>query len=258
MQTAIGYLSVVPLRAEPNHRSEQVSQILFGDTVMVLEWGQEWSHVRCTWDGYEGWCRTSQLQVLEAAETLPHTRYLVAGKMQYMMHEQWSFPVSIGSSLPGYNNQELVWGSKLFRYFEPLHDLEQVQVNDTVIPMLAYSFMDVPYLWGGRSVFGIDCSGMSQLVFKMMGISILRDAWQQAEQGQKVAHVAETRCGDLAFFHNAKGRVNHVGIMLSNNTIIHATDTAGRVVVDKLDAQGIISARTGEHTHNLTTIQRYF
>jgi gamma-D-glutamyl-L-lysine dipeptidyl-peptidase len=118
----------------------------------------------------------------------------------------------------------------------------------------ALKFLDTPYLWGGKTACGIDCSGFSQQVFKQFGIKLPRDSYQQAEAGEVVGFLVEARCGDLAFFDNEEGRITHVGIMLSNDQIIHSS---GKVRIDKIDSQGIINSETGARTHKLRIIKRY-
>jgi hypothetical protein len=131
---------------------------------------------------------------------------------------------------------------------------EQKEFNKKNLDTIIWIFLDTPYLWGGKSMFGIDCSGFVQQVFKMFGIPLLRDAYLQAEQGSLINTMEETRLGDLAFFHNEKGRITHVGIILENNQIVHAS---GKVRIDKFDAKGIINYETGERTHELHSMRRY-
>ncbi|MFI5159591.1 MAG: C40 family peptidase, partial [Sphingobacteriales bacterium] len=102
--------------------------------------------------------------------------------------------------------------------------------------------------------FGIDCSGFVQAVFKLHGTKLKRDASQQAEQGSLIESLEEARLGDLAFFKNADGRVVHVGIMLNNKQIIHAS---GKVKIDSIDEDGIYSEELKRHTHTLHSIKRH-
>ena len=99
---------------------------------------------------------------------------------------------------------------------------------------------------------GVDCSGFVQTVFKMLGVPLLRDAWQQQEQGTAV-EFPEMSEGDLAFFHNEKGRIVHVGIVLEGGKIMHAS---GKVRIDALTNEGIIHAQSGKQTHSLHSIKR--
>lgn len=114
-------------------------------------------------------------------------------------------------------------------------------------------YLNTPYLWGGKSVFGIDCSGFAQQVFKLFGIQLLRDAYQQAEQGTSVKSLAESQMGDLAFFNNEAGKITHVGILLSPNQIVHA---AGKVRIDRSNEAGIVNVDTNKQTHVLHSIRR--
>jgi len=108
-------------------------------------------------------------------------------------------------------------------------------------------------LWGGRSPFGIDCSGFTQMVYKLCGMPLKRDAWMQAEQGQDIHLLDETQPGDLAFFDNEEGRIIHVGILTTKNRIIHAS---GKVRLDSIDHQGIFNSETKRYTHNLRLLKR--
>jgi cell wall-associated NlpC family hydrolase len=118
---------------------------------------------------------------------------------------------------------------------------------------VAKFYLNAPYLWGGKSVFGIDCSGLSQMVFRQFGIKLRRDAYQQAEQGELVGFLQEAKAGDLAFFDNNEGRINHVGIMMDNERIIHAS---GKVRIDAIDNQGIFNRELNRYTHKLRIIKR--
>jgi cell wall-associated NlpC family hydrolase len=118
--------------------------------------------------------------------------------------------------------------------------------------------MNAPYQWGGRSIAGVYCSGLTQMAFKLCNRKLPRDASQQALEGETVDFLQHGQCGDLAFFDNPDGKINHVGILLDNQSIIHATDAAGRVVIDKIDPGGIISTMFRKRTHNLRMVRRYF
>ena len=132
--------------------------------------------------------------------------------------------------------------------------IETITSDANNILSLAKQYIDVPYIWGGKSKNGIDCSGFSQQVFKQFGIKLPRDAYQQAEVGEVVGFLLEAKTGDLAFFDNEEGKITHVGIMLGTDEIIHAS---GKVRIDKIDNQGIINAETGARTHKLRIVKRY-
>jgi cell wall-associated NlpC family hydrolase len=117
----------------------------------------------------------------------------------------------------------------------------------------AYQYLNSPYLWGGKTPFGIDCSGFTQMVYKLNGYKLLRDASQQSTQGEVLSFIEESEPGDLAFFDNEEGKIIHVGIMLENNYIIHAS---GKVRIDRLDHLGIYNAEINRHTHRLRVIKK--
>jgi len=255
---AICSVSVMPVRAEASHRSEQVSQVLFGERVEVLAKEKDWLHIRCEWDEYEGWVKEGQVVYVLYKEYRKPLAHYSAAPTDVIQVEHGQFPLSPGSSLFLLKKRRMTWGKREFDFKGKKLPVKLAAA--TALHVNAYSklFIGVPYQWGGRSIMGLDCSGLTQVVFKMMNIRIPRDASQQAETGETVDFLQEARCGDLAFFDNAEGRINHVGILLNDHTIIHATDTSGRVVIDPIDNGGIISRQLRMRTHNLRLIKRLF
>lgn len=252
---AICNLSVVPVRKEPSDKSEMVTQLLLGETVEIISKDGNWRKIRATFDDYNGWVDKKQLLPIGDSEyalieTQPvHistdlVQIAVKGKNEML-------PLMIGSVLRHFSG-------KAFRIGDAEFEFEgNVQLTDKPRPenvlLFSYMFLNAPYLWGGRTPFGIDCSGFTQLVFKLSGYKLKRDAYQQAEQGELVHLLEEAKPGDLAFFDNAEKKIIHVGIILSGHKVIHAS---GKVRIDRLDHQGIFNSETGQYSHNLRLIKR--
>ncbi|MGB8190795.1 MAG: SH3 domain-containing C40 family peptidase [Chitinophagaceae bacterium] len=246
---------VSPVREHASHRSEMISQVLFGEVVEVLEEGTDkWVRVRCLYDGYEGWTRLQMFTEVREA----------IAKCEAHITADWSNDITIngqtmripfGCDLRGLMNGNAEWGKYSWSFKENHLDPKYTKPNEKNIRKLTNVFLNTAYLWGGRSVFGIDCSGFVQVVYKSFGISLLRDASQQATQGEAIGFLQEAVCGDLAFFDNEEGKITHVGILLNDHEIIHASH---KVRIDKIDNQGIINAETGERSHKLRIVKRYF
>lgn len=246
---------VSPIRAECGHRSEMTSQLLFGEGLELLEKGpDQWVRVRCIYDNYEGWTTLSHIS--EIPETVAKKAcHLAADWSNEILFNGHTMYIPFGSALTSLKNGQAEWGRYSWSFKGNHIDPASTRRNEKTIIRLTNQYLNTPYLWGGRSVFGIDCSGFSQMVYKCLNISIMRDAYQQATQGEGIGFLQEVRCGDLAFFDNADGRIIHVGILLNDHEIIHSS---GKVRIDVIDAEGIINTDTGERTHRLRLIKRYF
>ncbi len=253
---AICRLAVAPLRASASDRAEIVSQLLFGDHVIVINQDGQWYKVRNVYDGYEGWVDFKQLAPLSESqfEQLTGSRYLAPAELaNVVMDDAGSkYFLSPGSHLPLYKDGACYLGNTKYRVM--FHPREMMPNPEQLIDTALF-FQNVPYLWGGKTLFGIDCSGFTQTVFRLHGIALLRDAWQQSEQGAAVDFLPEVKTGDVAFFDNAEGRIIHVGIMLSDSEIIHAS---GKVRIDRMDQEGIYNDELGRYTHKLRIIRRFF
>jgi cell wall-associated NlpC family hydrolase len=157
--------------------------------------------------------------------------------------------------LSAFKNGKAFWRRNSVQFKGKVWDPEEVKINPKQIKQIAFKFLNTSYLWGGKSVFGIDCSGYAQAVYKLLNVYLPRDAWQQAEAGTAVNFLQEAQCGDLAFFDNENGKIIHVGILLNDHEIIHSS---GKVRIDKIDTQGILNLETKQRTHQLRIIKRYF
>lgn len=254
MRYGICNLSIVPLRLEPTDLSEMVSQILFGEHFKVLENRNKWSRIRLAFDNYEGWVDNKQFEFIEEAtyqQLSSELTHLAGELIDFATDDSQNFlSVSIGSNLPFYKEQNLMIGAKKFHYEGEVfkNRLPKKQLIE-----VAFKFLNTPYLWGGKSPFGIDCSGFTQLVYKICGYQLMRDAKEQATQGQVLSFIEESEPGDLAFFDNSEGVITHVGIIMKDNYIIHAH---GKVRIDRIDHSGIFNVDSQTHTHKLRVIKK--
>jgi hypothetical protein len=257
MSHGICQLSLVPLRSEAAHKSEMVSQLLFGEHYEVLNKITDWLHVRTAGDHYEGFIPINQHTELDFKDFnfLQKTgAFLSYDLVQLMVHEGRIQTILLGSVLPFYENEHCRINEKRFKFEGNAQFPEKIRTPQLLIEN-AYMYLNAPYLWGGRSPFGIDCSGFTQMVFKLSGFNLLRDAAMQAEMGHTVNLVDESTMGDLAFFDNEEGKIIHVGILIARDKIIHAS---GKVRIDAFDQVGIYNTETKRYSHKLRTIKRIF
>jgi hypothetical protein len=253
MIRAICCVPVSPLRADPSHRSEMVSQLIFGECCEILEPGKEWSRVLVRYDGYEGWCTSIHLTEIDEKEFDTGVAPLTPEWVSSLEYNGHPMMVPMGSHLTTMKNGRAQWRKNQVHYKGKTWDPASAALDPKAIRQLTFKFLNIPYLWGGKSVFGFDCSGFVQTVYKFLGVATLRDAYQQATQGEGVGFLEETKTGDLAFFDNEEGKITHVGILLNPNEIIHAS---GKVRVDKIDNMGIVRSEDHQRTHHLRTIRR--
>jgi len=254
MQYGICNLSIIPVRIEPNNITEMVSQLLFGEHFKVLESRKNWSKIRIAFDNYEGWINNKQYEEIseETYKTLDSSAItLAADLIDFATDNNSNFAtVCLGSNLPFYNTKNILINNTKFYYEGAI--LDSQSPKNSVID-IAYKFLNTPYLWGGKTPFGIDSSGFTQMVYKLCGYKLLRDASQQATQGEVLSFIEESEPGDLAFFDDSEGIITHVGIIMKDNYIIHAH---GKVRVDMLDHSGIFNLEQQKHTHKLRVIKK--
>ena len=238
MTKGICNVSIAPMRAESSDKSEIVSQLLYGESADILEVKDNWTKIKTHYDNYEAWMDTKQISPVSDEFVVSRKRNLVKEPFQSTMTESGKVLLSMGSEVN----------------FETTAPTRGRDLSESIVNC-AKEFLNVPYLWGGKSFFGIDCSGFTQIIYKIHGIKIPRDAYQQAEIGDALTFIEEAKPGDLAFFENKEGRIHHVGIILADQKIIHAH---GKVRIDSLDSSGIFNKDQNKHTHKLRFIRSYF
>ena len=274
-------VTVAPLKALPSHASEQVSQLLIGECATIVplrllhryldnaqrhnnievlkaKYEDGWVFITTAYDGYTGWIRRSQLEKIKYTGTPQPAPAIITSPTASYTINGINHPVPLGSELTTYQWQKEREDNIVFSYFSSGENVPQrdVEVKRHLLVRYARLFTAAPYQWGGRSVFGIDCSGLTQIVYKMLHYTMPRDASQQALCGAPISSIAEAKAGDLAFFTNKQGKITHVGVLNGEGQIIHATEVAGRVVIEPIDDKGIFSLMLKKYSHSLCGIRR--
>ena len=221
----------------------------------MIEKKGDWVKIQLRFDGYQGWVQQSHVVPIDEDIFNKNDKGLTQEWINEVDYNGHIMYVPMGSSVSAFKNGMAFWRKNSVHFKGKTWEPEEITINAKLIKQIAFKFLNTSYLWGGKSVFGIDCSGYTQMVYKFLNYSLPRDAWQQAEQGAAVNFLQEAHCGDLAFFDNEEGRITHVGILLNENEIIHS---AGKVRIDKIDTEGILNLETKQRTHKLRIIKRYF
>ena len=251
MDEIICLIPLIPIRREPNHRSEMISQMLFGEKARIIRNDKEWIEIKTRFDSYQGWIELKAAAPFNS-KLIKKEWTLTSKPVSIIKKASTSFLISSGSEIP------LPDKSNRFELNSEIYEIEDdykrpVQTRNKTLIEIAYEFINAPYLWGGRSIFGIDCSGLTQILYKNIGISLPRDAKDQAEKGKTVETINNSMPGDLLFFHNDNGLIVHVGMLLPKNKIIHSSV---HVRVDKVDDRGIFNLKENTYTHSLKMIKR--
>jgi cell wall-associated NlpC family hydrolase len=244
-----------------------ITQVLFGELYRINEKENDWVKIQLLLDDYQGWINILQMSVINEQEflRLSDAETSISSDLVQLLtceNTQSMIPLVIGSSLPAYDDFRISINKSVYLFdgqvsastlngethgHELILNIRQQIIEDAKL------LLNAPYLWGGRSPFGIDCSGFVQIIFKLQGLKLLRDASQQATQGEIISLLAEAMPGDLAFFDDADGNITHVGMLIDAQRIIHCS---GHVRIDALDHEGIYNLNLQKYTHKLRLIKR--
>lgn len=248
MQYGISHLSIIPIRITPSDSSEMITQLLYGEHYKILEQRKQWSKVRLAFDNCEGWVVNDQITFIEKESYLAledvdkrcHSTQLVS---QVEAAKNYFIPILLGSTTSSVDILE--------HKFEDEQSKQKIGRENLVSTALHY--LNAPALSGGRTPFGIDSSGLSQMVYKINGHALKRLPEEQALQGISLSFIEESESGDLAFFDDSEGNINHVGIIMKDNYIIHVN---GKVKIDRIDHTGIFDTDSNRYTHKLRVIKK--
>lgn len=249
-------LSVVPVRNSASHKSELLTQLLFGELFEVLEKkGRQWLKVRCQADNCVGWIAADQAKALTPSEFERYQQHFAYSLelVQAVMCDDYFLPVTLGARLPDFDGLRFQLGEARFTFSGQAVFPEHLTPGADFVLKVARRYLRAPFLWGGRSPYGIDSSGLAQVVYQMAGIALPREPQQQVQMGTTVDFVEQSQPGDLAFFENRAGRIAHVGIILPEGRLIHA---AGQVRIDRVDHYGIYDVDRACYTHRLRLVRR--
>ncbi len=266
MKKGICLNAMIALRSNPAHHSEMTDQLLFGEIFEVVEARDDWRYIRRTPDGYEGWLESTDYIELPLEETnsirpsevhvaghpmvqikTPHQTMWIPGGALLHHYD----PGTGAFAIAGRNYSLMDHPATIGNKTSP--DGSKADAVHKFAERAALGYLNAPYLWGGKTVMGIDCSGFTQVVLRMCGYELPRDSHQQVHHGQVLDFISGARAGDLAFFDNEEGEVIHTGIMLGTNRIIHAS---GHVRIDYIDQQGIYNKELRRYTHKLRVIKK--
>ena len=260
MVRGISLHSVVPVRTEAREGSEQSTQMLFAETCTVLEEKPRWNRVKLDLDGQEGWVDAKMIAPMSEKEHEAHissmkSAALVVFPVAYAISENngQTIPLTAGTRLPKYKDGEFELLGVKFRIDPSMVRTEPPVLNRQTLLETTRFFLNTPYLWGGKNALGMDCSGFTQVIMSLFGKSLLRNASEQATQGEAVSSLKQAQAGDLVFFDHEDGKISHVGIILDAERVIHCS---GRVKVEQLTDKGIFSIEKGDYTHHLVQIRR--
>ena len=248
MQYGICHLSIVPVRIAPDDTAEMVSQLLYGGLFKIKEQRKYWARIKIAFDGHEGWINKKQFQPLSEENynrfSLEEEKIFSADFISHIINLKNIFqPITIGARVDV---------AKFLHHSHEGNSLKPIQDKSGLVET-ALVFLNAPYLWGGKTPFGIDCSGFTQMVYKINGFKLFRTTEKQATQGDALSFIEESEPGDLAFFDNVEGIINHVGIILEDNYIIHAY---GHVRIDRIDHTGIFNNEEKLYSHKLRVIKK--
>ncbi len=256
MQFGICPLSTVAIRNSSSHKSEMISQLLFGEMVEVLEQkGRQWTRVRCQEDNFVGWVATQQLEEITPSEFEDYQKqYAFVLDLVHPAQKDDAFiPLTLGARLPNFDGMRFAIGSHSYSFTGQAVFPEDITAQPQLILKIARRYLHAPMLWGGRSPFGLDSAGLVQVVYRLAGKQLPREAFQQVLQGESVDFVEQAQAGDLAFFENQAGRITHTGILFPENQVLHVY---GRTRMDRVDHYGIYNDELKRYTHRLRIVKR--
>jgi cell wall-associated NlpC family hydrolase len=241
----------VPLRSGPSHKTEMLSQVLFGEKYSVIDKAGTWLKIETAFDDYMGWIDMDHIQHSPVEDS--SSGHVLNKALLCFKKDKTRIVLEAGCEIfnPDFDRKIFFAGEDQFTTTEDFTNSyisTCESLGDT-----ALKYINSPYIWGGRIPSAIDCSGLTQLVYKIHGIPIPRDSWKQAEAGYNIDFIDQAEPGDLVFFDNARGKISHVGMILSKGLVIHAS---GRVRIDSIDHQGIFKPEINGYSHRLRTIRR--
>ena len=258
---AISLHSVVPVRAEAREGAEQNTQMLFGELCEILDQKPRWNRIKLDSDGQEGWVDAKMIAPIAGKDYTAYKKAYakaayVVFPMAYAVSENngQTIPLTAGTRLTNYKDGRFEVLGVGFRIDPSMVSVQPLTLSLQTLLETTRFFLNTPYLWGGKNALGMDCSGFTQTILSLFGQSILRNASEQAKQGEAVSNLTQAKAGDLAFFDHEDGKITHVGIIIDPTRIIHCS---GRVKVEKLDETGIYNIEQGGYSHHLVLIKRF-